>query len=715
MAVKTAYAREEYAEGEALPEEMMEEAPESIEEGELLTILKNLRENSVGFDNDRTLETERQRALDYYKGDHAGQMAQDMPVQENRSKVVSTDVANQIETALPDLIEVFTNGDDAITFKPRSLDDEEAAKQETDYVRHIIFQQNPGWMLLYNAFKDALLSKVGVFHYYWDGEKQYDEEETLATEAQLFELQAQGVEIIETEDTGRADETGDPIYRATVRSLCSEGHVCIDVIPPEDFTTAAETVELEHTHYAAWKSRPLVQELLAKGYDADKVRSLWDDDDSGDERQARDTLYETDNGQTESGSDDLRQVEIIEHYVRLDLEGDGKPQIWRIVTGNDESVILEKEKRSRIEFAAITPYPMTHRFYGQSLADKAIPVQQWMTSLIRGMNDSLYYANNQRPEVSQQEIIPGVTLEQLVDNQPGAPIVTKTGNGLKPFVAGRPAFDILAAIEYVKTDLESRTGMVRNAQGLNPDTLHDTKGGAEILIGAAQKRVRLMARLFAEQGLKDLFMGVHDLARSNATMADTVRLRGKWVEIEPSSWRRRKDVEIDIGVGSGGREQDLLKYREFRAAMNEVAASEYGPALIKPENVYSFADAYADKLGIKGVDRFISDPSQQPPEQEGPSEAELEMQGEAQKAQMKQEADMAALQSKHSLAIEEMKLEQERNRERMVMEMQLARERADQERELAIYKANLEANVAVATNQNAEPNGGYRPGGRLDQ
>jgi hypothetical protein len=720
----------ETADGQAMPgdEQNNQEQDNGID---LLTVLGQLKRNSIGFE-DGILKTERSRALDYYKGEHAGHVAQEMPALENRSTVVSTDTADAVETAIPDLAEVLM-GDDAIAFKPQNQEDEDAAKQETDYIRNVIYQQNPGWYLLYTALKDALISKVGIFHFQWEGKEETTESETIASEAQVQELVQMGLEVVGAEPTDQRDEQGLPLYKVTLRQIVKSGRADISVVPPEDFGVARNTVRLSDTTYCVMRTRPLVQDLIEQGYDPDVVRSLPSVSEvrGYDERISRDTVNET-SERKDPGFDDMREVEILVHYVRLDLEGTGKTQIWRVVTDGQMMVELEREKRSRIEFAAGSPYPMPHRFIGQSLADKVIPYQKWATAMTRAMNDSVYFAMNQRPEIAQSEIIPGVTMEQVADNTPGKPIVTRTGNGVKMLPQGQPSFDILTALEHISTRREESTGVVRNAQGLNPDTLHDTAAGANILIGAAQKRIRLMARLLGETMMRDLYIGLHDLLRSNATMADTIRLRNKWVQIDPKSWQRRKDVIVDIGVGAGGKDQDLAAFREFKTNVIEPIvqvqlARPDAPMVVTPENVYAMADDYAGKLGLKNAERYVTDPAEElqqkqneppqpsPEEMKAKQEADALAQKQAQEQQAhesdmaKQEREHAMNQQRaqHEMDIEGFKAQQRATldreaaaaklqamREEAQLKLQLERERSQAEFELAQQKASWERDLA---------------------
>jgi hypothetical protein len=119
------------------------------------------------------LSNERAAAMRYYLGD----LSQDMPAQDGRSKTVSMDVADTIEGLMPALMDIFAGSDEVVRFEPVGPEDEEAAQQETDYVNHVFMQRNPGFMTLYSFIKDALLQKVGVVKV-WHEESEREERET---------------------------------------------------------------------------------------------------------------------------------------------------------------------------------------------------------------------------------------------------------------------------------------------------------------------------------------------------------------------------------------------------------------------------------------------------------------------------------------------------------------------------------------------------------
>jgi hypothetical protein len=388
-------------------------------------------------------------------------------------------------------------------------------------------------------------------------------------------------------------------------------------VAPDDFTVAPDTTGLKETTYCAMRARPRAQDLKAQGFDPKLIDGLpaWGTDKNTAIELARDTAGEHAQGvlSEAGGLNDLRTVEVVTHFVRL-LGDDGTLESWRVVTGGGETVLLEAEKANRINFAAVTPYPVAHRFYGRSLADLLVEVQRIKTVLTRIVLDSGYFAFNQRLEVSE-DAMGAHTISDLLRNEPGVPIRSKNGEAVRPIPSGALTFDVLGALEYFSTVAEQRTGVVRNAQGLNPDTLHDTAKGALALMNAAQKRVRLIARIFAETGIKDLFVGVHAAIRENATAPRIARLRGNWVSVDPSTWAERNDMTIEVGLGAAGKDFEIAALGQVATVMQSIVTEQGGAVgpIVTVQNVYNAAKRLFGKLGIKTPELFLTDPSMAPP------------------------------------------------------------------------------------------------------
>jgi hypothetical protein len=628
-----------------------------LDDEDFLRLVADERKRSIGFDHDDELAAAREKALNYVKGEMP-----DVPALPNRSKAVSTDVADAIETALPDLVEIFVGGDDVAAFQPVGPDDEEQAQAETDYVNAVIFDQNPGFLLFYSIIKDALTCKIGVSKSWWEETQTVVEtrHEGLSPEAWPAVkalAEGQGGKVLDVKQ-----EPGGVSF--TLRRTVTEGRQRNMAVPPEDFTFAADTVCLRDATYCAMRSRPRAQALVDQGYDAALVDRLPEYSSSdGAIDLARDTAGESE-GRLAGGDRPLRAVEIVEHYIRVDADGDGKTELWRVITGGGDTVLLEKEKVELIPFAAITPYIVTHRLLGHSLADLLLEVQRIKTALLRMLLDSGYFALNQRLEVATDRANQW-TISDLLRNEPGAPIRSKTGDAVRAVGGGGLGFDVSGALEYISTVAESRTGIVRNAQGLNPDTLHDTAAGARQLIAAAQKRVRMIARVFAETGIKDLFLIVHELLRKNSGPT-TAQLRGQWARVDPSTWPSRKGLRIEIGVGAGGREHDLMAGSQLLALIAQAVQAQGGMngPLVQPHNVYAAVKRQTKRLGFKNPELYWSDPTGWSPPPAPPHP-------EAVKAQAKAQIDAARLQQDGQIKREKLAAEIGLKRDQIAAEVRL--------------------------------------------
>lgn len=647
-------------------------------DAELLKMVGEERRRAIGFDDGTSegadLTAERSQALEYIKGEMG-----DVPSLPGRSKVTSSDVADTVETILPDLVEIFTGGEDVVAFNPTGEEDVEASEQETDFIRHIFFNENHGFMNLYAMFKDALEVKTGVLKWWKEEEKSepttYEGQTQVAALMVAQELGIEGLDdprIISFAESKETDETGAPLYDFTIESP-PRTKICIAAVPPNDFAVANDTVRLGDTAYCAHKTRPRAQSLLAQGVAQEIVDEL-PPSSRPDEREdrARDSVGENEFPDADGG--ELRIVEVVEHYIRL--IDDGKLCYWRIQTGADETVLISKDKVNGVPFSAITPYVITHRFYGQSVADKMMEIQRIKTVLKRGGLDSMYFALNQRNEVA---MAPGraneYTIADLLRNEPGVPIRSTDGQSVRPISAGGLNFDVFGGLEYFSTVGEQRSGVVRNAQGLNPDTLHDTAKGAQVLMNAAQKRVRLIARIFAEMGLKDAFLGIHSLIREGGFHKAKVRLRNKWVDIDPTQWGERSDMSIEVGLGSSGKDQDLLVMAQVLDKQAAIIAAQGFTGLVSADNAYNALTRFAKLGGIKATEKYFTDPATLQPQE--PKQDPAVMEAQAKLAMQQQEQQQTQVLKQQEAA----------------SNAALARETAERQHQLAVDKQNAEIDL----------------------
>lgn len=687
--------------------------PLLLDDGDFLRIVRAERQAAIGINMGDDIAAQRELALEYYKGEMA-----DVPYLPGRSAATSTDISDAIWTAMPDLMDIFLGGEEIGSFRPVGEEDVEAAKQETYVVNHVIMHENDGFGLVHDGIHDALLSKVGVFNFYAEREEVVKEETFEQVPAVALALLPEE-NLAEVVETGLDDKTGQKVYRITVRETVTESSVRIKQVDPLRFAVGRDTVNLRDATYCVMQTTPRAQELKARGFDSDVVDDMPSYATAFNQEldSARDTVGEQNAPLGSSdATHDLRMVMVNVHVIRLDARGDGKLTLWRIDTDENEAVLLQKQELSVVPFAAGGAYRHPHRFYGRSLADILIQVQRIKTALTRAALDSRYFSLNRRHVIAEGSMLER-TIGDVLNNTPGWPIIAKTVDGIRELNAGGFDGNDFEALEYFSTVSEGRTGIVRNAQGLNPDTLHDTAGGASMLMAAAQKRLRLVARTLAETLFKDLFVGVHALLREHGSQQLTARLRNQWIKVDPTAWGVRKDMTIEIGMG-GGREHDVLLLNVVAERVKQVIEAQEGMTgpVVTAENVYNLLTDMAERAGNRTASRYFTDPSEQEPQQEQAPlpdpmivKAQMDQQCKQQEMQLAVQMKQADVQAKQAeMAMKERHTQMQYEKDLQVVEAQqkddLVRAQIEVEdkaraHELAtlVAQANVDAAVAKQT------------------
>ncbi|ABQ37738.1 putative exported protein of unknown function [Bradyrhizobium sp. BTAi1] len=386
-------------------------------------------------------------------------------------------------------------------------------------------------------------------------------------------------------------------------------------VPPEEFGIERGARSIRDCNYCFHEIVTKTEaQLIAEGFDAAQIRSLGDyAGTTRVETLARDTVDEQSRASASAANSGTRLVRITEHYVRMDYEGEGRPCLYQIITGGDQGEILRKDGQDcitpfdAIPFAATTPVPMTHRFFGRSIADLVMPLQREKTALKRGALDNLYLHNNPRVEVAEANAGPN-TLDDLLVSRPGGVVRTKTAGGLNWQVVPDITSSIYPMLQYIDAELESRSGLSKQAQGIDANALQNQSATAVAQVfSASQMRIKLIARIMAE-GVRDMFGLLHATIRKHGQQRQTVRLRNAWVQVDPRDWKTRDDMTIEVGLGSGGKAQQFAQTMAIANVQKElVMAGKVN--LVGDRELYNTAAELTRIMGHKNPGRFFNDPA----------------------------------------------------------------------------------------------------------
>lgn len=608
------------------------------------------------------ISAEQAQAIDYYYRRPYGNE------EEGRSQAISSDVWDVVEGMTPTVVEPFVSSSDLVQFNAQGKEDEAAAKQESDYVNYIVTQRNDAFIQFLAWAKAGLLLKNGIVKFWWDYTRAVTIEtyRGISLDVLTLFMQDPDIEVIAATpnpDEGQsiadpirqeyaqdraeqpqpgpqpgaappqggpqpapqrsqpipgtpqpAEQSGPPQDGMTldvkIRVSRKEGYARYEVIPPEEFLIIGKSPNPQKASFVQHRTLMTISDLREMGYDVpDDISDegsdpLMDQVYAARHRAVNDSMRPAFDG---SGDPSMKEVWFKESYCYVDVDGDGIAELRKVCMVGSE--LLASDETEEIPFAAWTPSQQLFQFDGRCPADEAIEVQDNKTTLLRQNSDNIFTINNNRVFAG-----PSVNLDDLLDNQI-AGVVRTTGQApIDHQVMSLPITPLGAVIapfiEYWDSIKENRTGFTRYNQGADDSTgTQKTLGEIQIVAGAGSKRVGLVIRSLAEQGMKPLMLGMHNLLRRHATKADTVRLRGQWVTIDPRTWRQREDMTVSVGLGTMDKQTELTTQQEILKMQAGLAPA----GIVTPKNQYNAASKFVELTGEKDTDKYFTSPEKMPP------------------------------------------------------------------------------------------------------
>ena len=668
----------------------------------LKSIIESEIDDSIGYVETDTV-AERQQALEYYLREPYGNEV------EGKSQIVTGEVAEVVDGALPQLIRVFTSTDGVVEFQPTNNGDEPFAQQATEYCNWVFYRQNDGFLILHNWFKDALLQKTGIVKAYWDEKVDVTKEkyEYLTDDDLMMLMQDDELEIVEQETEEEIEEVTDPMtgqvfqnvkreHEVKVKRTKKEGKVVVENVPPEEFLISKRARTIQDSPFVAHRRMLTRSELVAMGFDKKLVDSLGSGDtlEFSPDRIARYSQGEQPNSMG-SQDESMEVVEVYECYIKVDYNNDGIAELRRIVYASNE--VLEDEECDYVPFHSLCPIPIPHKFYGQSLADRALDLQLIKSTVLRQMLDNLYLTNNYRVGAVEGQ----VNLDDLLTSTAGGVVRLKNPNALVPLTVASTTQGSFPMLEYLDGVQARRTGVSDSQNGIDPNILQNvTAAAVSAMSQASAGKLELIARIFAETGVKSLFKGILTLLCKYQDKEQLVRLNGKYVAFNPREWHDQYNVSINVGLGTGTRQEQLTTMQMILQKQEQII-QQYGLSnpLVNLMQYRNTLAKFINMAGFKDATQFMNEItpeqneqlSQPQPEKPDPNvqATELLVQVEREKAQLRAQTESAKL----DLEREQMQLENARKA------LELQQQELKQNTELALKQLKIETDAANQAEQ----------------
>lgn len=539
--------------------------------------------------------------------------------EEGRSTIVITDVRDTILAILPSLMRIFTAQDHAVEYVPNFEAAEPKAAEQTDYINYVVMDDNEGFMMLHSLFKDLLTKGEGIAYWWTDYTPEVSEQHFRGITHQQAQVLAvePGVEILESrvvrkdppQPPTQENPQGTPevaYFDVRVRyTKNEEPRLRVQAIPPDEFRIDRNAKSEYEATIVGWERVVRPSELVLRGFPVDQVAEYkgsnfvsgrW-----GEERILRNPGL---NDYTLSGEESTG-VKFGEYFVRIDADDDGIDELHYICTMGESDDIVKDDIVPDVTFRMFHCDPEPHAAIGHSITELVMDIQKIKSNIVRNSLDSM--AQTIYPRLKFVENL--VNVDDILNTEMGAPIRTKDINAVEQlnhvFLGEAP----MQFIQYLDLVTAKRTGISDASKGLDPKALQSTTmKGVDMVITGAQERIELIARIIAETGLKGMYRGLLRESCRNPCPQRTLKIRGKWANVDPSTFYPDLSVRVNPAIGRGS-DMDRLSVLVQVKATQEAILQQMGPdnPMVTPVEYRATLQDILAIAGIKNVSRYFKD------------------------------------------------------------------------------------------------------------
>jgi hypothetical protein len=554
-----------------------------------------------------------------------------------RSAVVSTDVCDAVEWLLPNLVESLTGK--AVKFQPMSAQDEDQAELETDLTHFAFSEENNGYLNLYEAAKDALLTGVGIWKIYFDDTPERVVEHYAGVDEN--QLQALlGDPMLEVTSIERSETDGTNV---TAARITRSGKVKVEAVPAEEFRVSddADSLDLTEARFCAHTVRRTASDLLASGYDPEIIEGAGYDNLERDTEDYYSSDLDLDDSQ--------KQIVVTEAYLHIDINDDGIGEFCKItfIGESNPSEILDIEEIAEMPFVAMSAIPTPHKFEGVSVFDRLKQVQDTKTAVLRSTLDSFYQSINRIKVVTEGS----VNIDDLLVTRPGGIIRAKQPNSVQELGGTFFGGEALQLLQYADTQKDSRVGvspdMAGQANLVNQESAH----GVERIQSAKEMLVGLMIRSIAETGIRPAYRLIRDLMVRYQTATVPYKFRGEWMNVNPSDWGERSRMTVCVGTGASNDEAKIMGLQQLLGVQQQMMQDPAQP-LVDYNKVYNTLDQITTLGDIGEAEKYFYNPNSQ----EGQMFGQQKQQGQQQQAQEMMQKEAMQLEMQQATVQAQMKV-----------------------------------------------------------
>jgi len=322
-----------------------------------------------------------------------------------------------------------------------------------------------------------------------------------------------------------------------------------------------------------------------------------------------------------SADPDSRQVSIVTVWNRYDIDGDGELELVELIYSG--SYIISAREVEFIPVANMCPKPLPGNFYGMSIAESVIPMQEYATSAARAEIQLGLLTATPRLGVKPDKL----DFEMLQDGEAAIFILDSKFNPATdvypvPPPSGNLQF-LEVAMNRIQQDTMAMIGMTTPSDVFNPEVMAPGNSGVKLQMALTPNQIIQdnTVRNCAE-GLREAIWlvwrtliqygddyGVKKLAASSHPDKRPEFL--DYLAWDDMNFCDRKQVHIELALGMMSEENALARTQIIQKVQTELYNTVQGmvqSGTLTPDIFKKVKKPFADtlyQLGVKDCDTYL--------------------------------------------------------------------------------------------------------------
>lgn len=554
-------------------------------ESDILAKIKNELTTALNRDDGAVSRIREENYNAYYGLGQRGADDEDR----DSSTYISREVFETVEWALSSIMKALAGTTSIVSFTGHSAEDEKLAEQETALVNHYIWKENRGYETMYNWVKEMLFYPNSYI-------KVWPEEKKSATQKQVSGLLMPDVERYgeSLEITGQEEVGGLITYSGTLTEEKSENRIRIMNLPPESLLIGRNisSVDLDTADFIAHRMFLNKTELRDMGLSEDDITMLSDGGFEDSEEINRE-IHE-DEGPKYRG-------EKLLYDIFIKFEG----KSYRVLYGNKSIIQIEEDDYNPFIAASAIMIPQKHT--GMSYIEPVRDIQDYSTILAQQMLNNVVKIVTKRHFIWADAIsVEHNTIDAYLDNRADlVPVDMPPANAIMPEQTTPVLTEIAGARQEITKSLEVRSG-VAPSLSLNPESLSaSSRESYQQAVDEASQRLKLLLSNFVEVSFSKLVAKVHNLIRLHINTPISLKIRGDFIQLDPTTWKERPNTQSSVGIGHISKNEKLVHYASILDLQKE--AIQFN--LSDHKKIFNTLEKMTQTAGIGPAELYFIDPS----------------------------------------------------------------------------------------------------------